>query len=96
MGNIRIAQLSAIGSELFQDTESFLQELREDEIKTIAGGVIVSQVTISVGFLKPGDFVVFKPGDEEALQNLGGAFKEWFDSWYKHSIVLSVPWAGLR
>lgn len=96
MGNIRITQLSAIGSELFQDTESFLQELREDEIKTVTGGVIVSQVTISLGFLNPGDFVVFKSGDEEALRNLRGAFKEWFDFWHNHSIVLSASWAGLH
>ena len=41
MSSIKILELSPLGSEIFQDTESFLDELTDSEIKPIIGGVTV-------------------------------------------------------
>jgi hypothetical protein len=52
MASIKIAELRPAGSELFQDSESFLNELNEREIVVGAGDVNVtniSQATISLG-----------------------------------------------
>lgn len=54
MASIRISELRPAGSELFQDSESFLNELNEKEILTAIGsgnGAIgnISQFTLSIG-----------------------------------------------
>ncbi len=38
MSFIQISELRPVGSELFQDSESYLQELSSQEIGTIEGG----------------------------------------------------------
>ncbi|MBE9168980.1 hypothetical protein IQ238_16150 [Pleurocapsales cyanobacterium LEGE 06147] len=38
MSNIQIHELSSSGSELFKDSESFLDELSEEETATLIGG----------------------------------------------------------
>ncbi|NJL63519.1 MAG: hypothetical protein HC903_18900 [Methylacidiphilales bacterium] len=38
MANIEISQLHPVGSELFQDSESFLNELNEQELGAMGGG----------------------------------------------------------
>lgn len=43
MNSIKISDLRPAGSELFQDSESFLTELRGDELADIKGGVLVNQ-----------------------------------------------------
>ncbi len=40
MNNIELSELDPVGSELFQDSENFLQELTEDEMEGIGGGGI--------------------------------------------------------
>jgi hypothetical protein len=96
MSSIRISQLSAIGADLFQDSESFLQELQDYDIKTVTGGLVVSQVTISMGYLNPPDQIIasFRAGDTPALRVLRGQFKDWFDFLDYHAPVLSVWWKG--
>ncbi|QIR36468.1 hypothetical protein HCG51_06670 [Tolypothrix sp. PCC 7910] len=53
MASIKISELRPAGSELFQDSESFLNELNEKEISNAVGGAtvasVVSQASISVG-----------------------------------------------
>ncbi|MDZ7960240.1 MAG: hypothetical protein RMY34_20545 [Aulosira sp. DedQUE10] len=56
MASIKISELRPAGSELFQDSESFLNELNEKEISTAVGGgyyntvnSVLSQATVSVG-----------------------------------------------
>ncbi|OUL30846.1 hypothetical protein BV378_02950 [Nostoc sp. RF31YmG] len=53
MASIKIAELRPAGSELFQDSESFLNELNEKEISTAIGGgsvvSVISQATASIG-----------------------------------------------
>ncbi len=53
MATIKISELRPVGSELFQDSESFLNELNEKEILTAVGGgsvvSVISQATVSVG-----------------------------------------------
>ncbi|OUL30845.1 hypothetical protein BV378_02945 [Nostoc sp. RF31YmG] len=53
MATIKISELRPAGSELFQDSESFLNELNEKEISTAVGGgtvaSVISQATLSVG-----------------------------------------------
>ncbi|MBE9009698.1 hypothetical protein IQ250_05720 [Pseudanabaenaceae cyanobacterium LEGE 13415] len=98
MSSIRISQLSAIGSDLFEDSESFLQELREYELKTVTGGLVISQVTVSLGYINPPDqiAVAFRTQDTQALQALRGLFKDWFDYLDYHAAHLSVWWQGLH
>jgi hypothetical protein len=45
MANIKISELSPAGSELFQDSESFLNELNEREMVLGAGDVNVSVIS---------------------------------------------------
>jgi hypothetical protein len=40
MARIRVVELHPIGSELFEDSESFLDELHDSEIAKIKGGLI--------------------------------------------------------
>ncbi|QIR35267.1 hypothetical protein HCG51_06680 [Tolypothrix sp. PCC 7910] len=54
MSTIKILNLhlSAIGAELFDDSESFLNELNIQQINSIKGGEsIISQVSYSIGLL---------------------------------------------
>ncbi|BAZ13512.1 hypothetical protein NIES4071_53510 [Calothrix sp. NIES-4071] len=50
MPNIRILELRQNGHELFEDSESFLVELTNQELSMVNGGSSVSQVTYSVGY----------------------------------------------
>ncbi|AFZ35758.1 hypothetical protein Sta7437_2210 [Stanieria cyanosphaera PCC 7437] len=46
MTNIRLSELHPVGSELFQDSESFLNELNTEELgEILGGGSIVTHVT---------------------------------------------------
>ena len=49
MASIKISELRPAGSELFQDSESFLNELSDREIGGIEGGA-VTLVGVSVSF----------------------------------------------
>jgi hypothetical protein len=53
MAVIKISELRPAGSELFQDSESFLNELNDQEMSTAIGGgtvgSVISQATVSVG-----------------------------------------------
>jgi hypothetical protein len=52
MASIKISELRPAGFELFQDSESFLNELGDREL-AVSGGLVVvgniSQATVSVG-----------------------------------------------
>ena len=51
MFDISISELSTVGSELFEDDESFLHELTEDENNKLIGGqVVFSQISLTAGF----------------------------------------------
>ncbi|MEH2072416.1 MAG: hypothetical protein V7K47_30420 [Nostoc sp.] len=47
MATIKIHDLSPAGSELFQDSESFLNELTDEEL-TVHGGLRAASITITV------------------------------------------------
>jgi len=53
MASIKISELRPAGSELFQDSESFLNELNDQqELSVLGGGTVVSvvsQLSLSVG-----------------------------------------------
>ena len=50
MAVIKISELRPAGSELFQDSESFLNELNDQEMSTLGGGdVFITQATASLG-----------------------------------------------
>ena len=53
MAEIKLSQLRPAGSELLQDSESFLNELNERELENVVGGStiisVASQNTVSVG-----------------------------------------------
>ncbi|MCC5647545.1 hypothetical protein LC607_32485 [Nostoc sp. CHAB 5824] len=49
MASIKISELRPAGSELFQDSESFLNELNEKEILSLVGGAF-TVVDASVSF----------------------------------------------
>jgi hypothetical protein len=53
MATIKISELRPAGSEFFQDSESFLNELNDQEVLTTVGGGTVasaiSQATVSAG-----------------------------------------------
>jgi hypothetical protein len=51
MSNIKISNLYPLGSELFLDLESFLDELTDKDALSLKGGMVVSQVTVTQGFL---------------------------------------------
>jgi hypothetical protein len=40
MANIKLHDLTSVGSEFFQDSESFLNELTNDELFGVQGGLI--------------------------------------------------------
>ena len=52
MAKIKISELRPAGSELLQDSESFLNELSDHDLENVVGGAViesaVSQVTNSV------------------------------------------------
>ena len=48
MSTIQIADLSPAGSELFQDTESFLNELTENELMVMGGKKGFKGIVINV------------------------------------------------
>ncbi|MDZ8241875.1 MAG: hypothetical protein RMZ69_32860 [Nostoc sp. ChiQUE01a] len=47
MATIKIHDLSPAGSELFQDSESFLNELTDEELG-VNGGLRIASVTVTV------------------------------------------------
>jgi hypothetical protein len=47
---ITISNLSPVGLELFQDSETFLHDLTQEEVVKLTGGFVVSQVSLSAGF----------------------------------------------
>jgi hypothetical protein len=53
MATIKISELRPAGSEFFQDSESFLNELNDQEVLTTVGGgsvaTAISQVSRSLG-----------------------------------------------
>jgi hypothetical protein len=53
MATIKISELRPAGSEFFQDSESFLNELNDQEVLTTVGGgsvvTVISQLTESLG-----------------------------------------------
>ena len=53
MAEIKLSELRPVGSELLQDSESFLNELDDRELENVVGGVsiasVASQASISVG-----------------------------------------------
>lgn len=62
MANIKLSELSPTGSELFHDSESFINELSSEEIGDVLGGAVktvitqgggsyLSQVTVSAGHI---------------------------------------------
>ena len=48
MANIAISNLRPAGADLFQDSESFLHELTEQEVADILGGVKISILWTSI------------------------------------------------
>jgi hypothetical protein len=48
MASIKISELRPAGSELFQDSESFLNELNEQEMM-VSGGQVISDISITIG-----------------------------------------------
>jgi hypothetical protein len=48
MASIKISELRPAGSELFQDSESFLNELNEQEMM-VSGGQLISDISITIG-----------------------------------------------
>lgn len=48
MASIKIHNLKPTGSELFNDSESFLNELSEGEINSVEGGLLTVSLTYSV------------------------------------------------
>jgi hypothetical protein len=49
MSNIDLTQLNAVGEELFEDKESYLHELAEDEMGIVGGGFPFFFKSIGVG-----------------------------------------------
>ncbi|OUL30841.1 hypothetical protein BV378_02925 [Nostoc sp. RF31YmG] len=50
MSSIKILQLCPSGSNLFDDPETFLNDLTEQDSEELSGGLAISQVTVSGGF----------------------------------------------
>ncbi|MEH2072418.1 MAG: bacteriocin [Nostoc sp.] len=48
MANIKLHDLSPAGSELFQDSESFLNELNTEELNNVNGGLFGITITITI------------------------------------------------
>jgi hypothetical protein len=60
MAKLKISELSPAGSELFQDSENFLEELSDRELGLVIGGAnnsVVSQNSQSVGTILTATFV---------------------------------------
>ena len=61
MTQLKLSELHPAGSELFQDSESFLEELSERELDFVAGGddlnTVVTQNTQSVGTINTATIV---------------------------------------
>ena len=53
MAEIKLSELRPAGSELLEDSESFLNELNDRDLENVAGGFsiasVASQASISVG-----------------------------------------------
>ena len=65
MSSIKISQLPPAGSELFEDAESFLHELTNEEIREIKGGLIVSVVSKTVSIYTQSQIVI--PVNDRAI-----------------------------
>ena len=56
MAQLKITELNPAGSELFQDSENFLEELSDRELNLMAGGMdinsVVTQNSASVGSIQ--------------------------------------------
>jgi len=50
MSQINISELKPFGSDLFYDSENFLNELSDDDIIDVTGGMVISQVTVTAGY----------------------------------------------
>ncbi|MBC1236971.1 MULTISPECIES: bacteriocin [Nostoc] len=48
MANIKLHDLSPAGSELFEDSESFLNELNTEELTHVNGGLLSITITITI------------------------------------------------
>lgn len=48
MSSIKVNDLSPAGSELFQDDESFMNELTNDELGSVQGGLLSLTLTLTV------------------------------------------------
>ncbi|AFZ35760.1 hypothetical protein Sta7437_2212 [Stanieria cyanosphaera PCC 7437] len=44
MANIKLSELNPVGSELFQDSENFLNELNDQEMDAVMGAATVNTV----------------------------------------------------
>jgi soluble P-type ATPase len=56
MAKLTISELNPAGSELFQDSENFLEELSDRELGVVVGGAdmnsVVTQNSVSVGSIQ--------------------------------------------
>lgn len=59
MSTITILNLYPAGAELLSDNESYLQEIADVELQSIKGGLVVSQVTQSAGYLGAPEYNVY-------------------------------------
>jgi hypothetical protein len=61
MAKLTISELNPAGSELFQDSENFLEELSDRELGFVAGGAdinsVVTQNSVSVGSIQTATIV---------------------------------------
>lgn len=48
MSNVKISDLHPAGSELFSDSESYINELSEGELNSINGGFTTSPVCLGI------------------------------------------------
>ena len=72
MANITILDINPTGADLFDDSESFLENLRTDELEQAMGGV-----GIELPIIDNGDYPLcpkFMPGGK--LEDLRGCFLE--------------------
>ena len=53
MAEIKLSELRPAGSELLEDSESFLNELNDRDLENVAGGIsiasVASQASVSIG-----------------------------------------------
>jgi hypothetical protein len=77
MASIEISNLHPIGSELFQDSESFLNELTDQEMWSVEGGILsmfgLLGTTLSESLSQtfgPGGFNITGPDSVQSLINL--------------------------